>query len=252
MKKILLAMVCGGLALFTLQTFGQDPGTAPVPAAPVSLASLKATLLAVAALILSMVIGRFVQAFRAGAGLKEAVSAVWLGTNGPAAKLLVLAAALAVFGAGCITRSTTTINTPAVYNVSTNAAGLLASNLVSAASVVTKVEKERMFLPTGYAVFTESDIYGFDAEMTSLSSTLPNVKLGIAHNSIRWIPTSTNQLYAASMSESGNVNNKAVPFYMAMSGQFTAGPTFVSQGTDTNGNSTITTTTVIPAPGLAH
>lgn len=43
----------------------------------------KTWLAAVAALLLSMIIGRFVQAFRNGAGIKGAAMAVWLGTNIP-------------------------------------------------------------------------------------------------------------------------------------------------------------------------
>jgi hypothetical protein len=34
-------------------------------------------------MLLSMIVGRFVQAFRNGAGLKDAALAVWLGTNTP-------------------------------------------------------------------------------------------------------------------------------------------------------------------------
>ena len=52
---------------------------------------------------------------------------------------------------------------------------------------------------------------------------------------MRWLPTSTNELHAASMTASGSINNKAVPFWMAANGQFTAGPSQVSNVTDTNG-----------------
>jgi hypothetical protein len=34
-------------------------------------------------MLLSMIVGRFVQAFRNGAGIKDAALAVWLGTNTP-------------------------------------------------------------------------------------------------------------------------------------------------------------------------
>ena len=37
-------------------------------------------------LLLSMIVGRFVQAFRNGAGIKDAALSVWLGTNTPTKK----------------------------------------------------------------------------------------------------------------------------------------------------------------------
>jgi len=40
-------------------------------------------LVVVGGMLLSMIVGRFVQAFRNGAGLKDAALAVWLGTNTP-------------------------------------------------------------------------------------------------------------------------------------------------------------------------
>ena len=43
----------------------------------------KKWVIAIGVLLLSMIIGRFVQAFRNGAGIKDAVLAVWLGTNTP-------------------------------------------------------------------------------------------------------------------------------------------------------------------------
>ena len=36
--------------------------------------------------LVSLIVGRFIQAFRAGAGIKGAVLAVWLGTNTPVEK----------------------------------------------------------------------------------------------------------------------------------------------------------------------
>jgi len=76
---------------------------------------------------------------------------------------------------GCaLTRETTTINTPAVYNVSKDASGVLQTNLVSAASTTSTVKKERLYLPEGYALMMEDDMFGMKIEMTSASSTLPN------------------------------------------------------------------------------
>jgi len=40
-------------------------------------------LVVVGGMLLSMIVGRFVQAFRNGAGIKDAALAVWLGTNTP-------------------------------------------------------------------------------------------------------------------------------------------------------------------------
>lgn len=41
----------------------------------------KAWLLVISALLISLIVGRFVQAFKNGEGIKGAVMAVWLGTN---------------------------------------------------------------------------------------------------------------------------------------------------------------------------
>jgi hypothetical protein len=148
----------------------------------------------------------------------------------------MLAAGVISLATGCtFTRETTTINTPALYNVSKDVSGALQTNLVAPASVATTVRKERLQLPNGYALLLEDDMFGMKLEMTSLSSTLPNLIMGQHHGSARWIPTSTNQLYAASMAVDGSIDNKAVPFWMSSKGTFTAGPVSATQTTDTNG-----------------
>jgi hypothetical protein len=43
----------------------------------------KAWLVIIGGTLLSLIVGRFVQAFRAGGGLKDAALAVWCGTNAP-------------------------------------------------------------------------------------------------------------------------------------------------------------------------
>ncbi|MDR3459568.1 MAG: hypothetical protein P4N60_19230 [Verrucomicrobiae bacterium] len=152
--------------------------------------------------------------------------------------LIAVAATLAVMlmTSACTMESNhTTINTPALYSVSKDAAGALQTNLVSPASIKETIKKERLWLPEGYALLAEDDTWGFKGEMTSASSSLPNVMAGIHHGSFRWLPTSTNQLYAASMTASGSIDNKAVPFWMSAKGQFTAGPAHVSNASDTNG-----------------
>jgi hypothetical protein len=140
--------------------------------------------------------------------------------------------------AGCeLTKSQTTINTPAVYNVTKDATGAVQTNLVSPASVTSEVKKERLWLPDGYALMLEQDLVGIDVECSSPSSAtaLPNVKFGQVHGSQRWLPTSTNQIYAPSLSVSGSADNKAVPFWVSNKGAFTSGNARTTQETDTNG-----------------
>ena len=151
---------------------------------------------------------------------------------------------------GCFTVSKTTIVTPAVFNVSKDASGALATNQVAASSTTT-THKARTFLPDGYALMGEEDVYGFSATLSSYSSTFPNVKLGLSHSTFRLIPTSTNAIYAPNISEAGQMNNKAVPFFFGLNGQFASGSAFVSQATGTNGPAIISTT-VIPAAGATH
>ena len=43
----------------------------------------KAWIVLIGGLLLSLIVGRFVQAFRSGEGIKGAILAVWLGTNTP-------------------------------------------------------------------------------------------------------------------------------------------------------------------------
>jgi hypothetical protein len=148
----------------------------------------------------------------------------------------ILSASVMLALTGCtFTREQTTINTPAVFDVSTNAVGLLATNLVSPASVKQVTVKERLLLPEGYMLSQENDVFGIDVSLTSASSTLPNVRLGNFHNSLRLVPTSTNQIYAPKFTVSGSVDSKAAPFWNKMSGAFTSGDTAVGQLQDTNG-----------------
>ena len=46
----------------------------------------KKWVIALGVLVVSLIVGRFVQAFRNGEGIKGAVIAVWLGTNTPKKK----------------------------------------------------------------------------------------------------------------------------------------------------------------------
>lgn len=46
----------------------------------------KKWVLALAALLLSMMVGRFVNAWRDGAGIRDAIMSIWLGTNKPKEK----------------------------------------------------------------------------------------------------------------------------------------------------------------------
>jgi len=147
--------------------------------------------------------------------------------------------ATAIFITGCMTfkKEQTTVNNPAVYNIVPGTNGVAQTKQVSPASVVTSTKMERTWLPENYAFMQEDDMFGIDITMTSASSSLPNIKAGTHHGSMRWLPTSTNKLYAASMSASGSVDNKAVPFWVSEKGQFTAGDAHVSNVTDTNGTS---------------
>jgi hypothetical protein len=56
------------LAQSELITLGSDP---------------KTWIVLIGGTLISMIVGRFIQAFRNGAGIKDAVLAVWLGTNTP-------------------------------------------------------------------------------------------------------------------------------------------------------------------------
>jgi len=162
--------------------------------------------------------------------------------------MLAAVAALAVsLMTGCVyTRSTTQINTPAVYSIGTGTNGITTTNLVEPAKVTTVTKKERIWLPEGYAFFQESDTYGINITMTSASSSLPNIKAGVNHESLRWVPTGTNQIYAPPLTASGSVDNKAVPFWMSSKGQFTSGQTAVTQATDTNGVTGASATAIVP------
>ena len=126
----------------------------------------------------------------------------------------------------------------------TNAAGVVTTNEVAPAT--SKVTKERTFLPDNYALFMESDLYGGEFSFATASSPYPNVKVGINHTAMRWIPTSTNELHAPRLASTGNVNNKAVPFWMLINGSFQSGDLYLNQGTDTNGDPSITITAIRP------
>ena len=158
--------------------------------------------------------------------------------------LTVTGLALLALGTGCMTFNRTSINTPAVFEVATNAAGVVTTNEVAPAT--SKVTKERTFLPDNYALFMESDLYGGEFSFATASSPYPNVKVGINHTAMRWIPTSTNELHAPRLASTGNVNNKAVPFWMLINGSFQSGDLYLNQGTDTNGDPSITITAIRP------
>lgn len=160
----------------------------------------------------------------------------------PMKKLLtfVTVLGLAVIITGCTyTRSTTTIQTPAVYQVSTNSAGVVSTNLVAPATTQTVTKKDRIFLPEGYILSQESDVYGIDVAANSSSTGTPEVKAGISHLSQRWVPTSTNDLHAPTVALAGSVNNKAIPFWMSANATFNTGAAQSSQGSDTNGPTTV-------------
>jgi len=156
----------------------------------------------------------------------------------------LFAVSLVVSITGCYTRETITVNTPAVYALTGS------TNVITPAKTVTTVTKARLFLPDGYALLGEEDVYGFAATLSSYSSTFPNVKLGLNHSTFRLIPTSTNAIYAPNISEAGGLQNKAVPFWFGLNGQFASGNAYVNQGSGTN--SAITSTAVIPATGATH
>lgn len=133
----------------------------------------------------------------------------------------VLCSALAT---GCAFKaSTVTINTPAVYNVAPDAAGVLRTNLVSAGAVETRVTKERLWLPQDYAVVHNTVVYGVDIVAADPSTTTPRVRLGFGEDSWRWIPTSTNVLHAAPITSSGSIRQTGVPFAVSGLQTFTAG-----------------------------
>jgi hypothetical protein len=137
-------------------------------------------------------------------------------------------------------RGTTTIQTPAVYNVSPDAAGHLQTNLVSAASITTRVEKERLWLPPGYAVLHNTVMYGIDVAATDATTQTPKIKLGFADDSWRWIPTASNALYAAPITSSGTIHQSGIPFAVSGTAAFTAGSVSVMQGTNS------TATAIVP------
>lgn len=147
------------------------------------------------------------------------------GTNAMGVFVWLLLPAL-LFTGCTLERRVTTINTPAVYD--------LHSNLVTAATSKTVTEKERLWLPEGYVLMTEDDMFGIKVEMTSQSSALPNIIAGEHHGSLTWVPTSTNQMYAASISKQGSIDNKAVPFWMSSKAGITFGNAFITQNADTN------------------
>lgn len=254
-------MVLVALAILVwtaVQTFGQD-SQAPTnntsagqttTATKADVSSVKTELLELGSVLVSMIVGRLIVAVKNGQSIGGALAGIFGGTNTPAVKLLLCLALPALLLTGCFQVRRTQIITPAVFQVGTNTVGTLVTNCVTPEQIQTVTEKERLFVPKGYALFTEEDVYGVSVTLSGYSSTLPNVKAGFDHASLRLIPTSTNQLYAASMSESGGMQNKAVPFWFGLNGQFTTGPQFVNQGADTNGNATIMSTAIVPLAGL--
>ena len=137
-------------------------------------------------------------------------------------------------------KSTVTINTPAVYNVSADAAGKLQTNLVKAASVETRVEKERIWLPEGYAVLHNTVLYGIDVSTTDATTQTPKIRLGFADDSWRWIPTANSALFAPPITSSGTIHQSGVPFAVGGTAAFTAGPVAVTQSTNS------TATAIVP------
>ena len=94
----MVAMLGLVLVLRGVQAFGQD---AVPPLASNSWDGLKSWLIGIGSLVAMMIVGRFIQALRSGAGIKDAFMAVWLGTNGPV-KALVLFLGLAGLAVGCV------------------------------------------------------------------------------------------------------------------------------------------------------
>ena len=71
---------------------------------PLFTGNIKTWLLAITGLLLALIVGRFVQAFRNGAGLIDAVKAVLFGTNTPKGPVIALIVGLLMLGAtGCTT-----------------------------------------------------------------------------------------------------------------------------------------------------
>ena len=151
----------------------------------------------------------------------------------PILAIVTVLAGLACLPGCAFKKATVTINTPAVYNVAPGANGALQTNLVSAASVTTKVEKERIWMPEGYAVLHNTVMYGVQVSMTDATTQTPKVQAGFVDDSWRWIPTGTNPMYAAPISSSGTLKNTGVPFAIGGTAAFTAGNMRVVQDTNT-------------------
>lgn len=177
-------------------------------------------------LLIAMKAGRFYTSVKSGADVWTALKSIYLGSVNGVKTILVLATASLMLTGCTLERRVTTINTPAVYD--------LHSNLVTAATSKTVTERERLWLPEGYVLMTEDDMFGIKVEMTSQSSALPNIIAGEHHGSLTWVPTSTNQMYAASISKQGSIDNKAVPFWMSSKAGITFGNAFITQNADTN------------------
>jgi hypothetical protein len=84
-----------------------DPTSLPLPS---SAAGIKSWLLAIGGILAMLIIGRFIQAFKNGAGVIGAVKAVLFGTNTPSGplKVLLMFVGLAFALTGCTTQSKTT------------------------------------------------------------------------------------------------------------------------------------------------
>lgn len=160
--------------------------------------------------------------------------------------LALLLCGLALTGCA-FKRSTVTIQTPAVYAVSADATGALHTNLVSAARLETRVEKERLWLPDGYAVLHNTILYGVDIVAADPSTTTPRVRLGFGEDSWRWVPTSTNVLHAPPVTSSGNVRQTGVPFAVSGVQTFTSGDTQVKHDLT---NQTQSASSIIPGTPL--
>ena len=152
--------------------------------------------------------------------------------------LFFLADSLVMALAGCsMTRERMTISTPAVYAITTDAGGAVHSNLVSAATVTNRVKKERIWLPEGYALRLEQDVWGINVTPYDPTSQSAKVQAGVIATRATWLPSSTNELHTLPMTAQSKVNNKAVPFFMSAGGQFTSGEVR-SEQTDTNATAT--------------
>lgn len=131
---------------------------------------------------------------------------------------------------GCMTYEKTVIQTPAVYALDPSTGK---SNLISAATVTKSAKKDRLFLPAGYALSQTHSVWGIQVAATDRQTGTPKVQAGIIQETFHLTPTSSNTLFAPSITDRGEFSNKAMPFWMGGKQSYTSGNSQVT-ATDTN------------------